>query len=124
MAANRSRKEGSKLGRATTDREQEFAYYASLPPNHRTYQAVADEFGLSGRTVERHGRTGRWKERSRVIDDQAAEQIDALVGEARVEQTRKTIKLIDASLVVYADKLRRNDIRMTPRDLELLQNLH
>ena len=40
-----------------------FVDYASLPDGRRTYRAVAERFGVSVRTVERHGHEGRWRER-------------------------------------------------------------
>ena len=42
---------GSDLGRPAIDWEQAFAFYASLPAERRSYQAVADKFGVSVRTV-------------------------------------------------------------------------
>ena len=47
-----------------------------------------------------------------------------MLGQARVEQIGKTIRLIDASLIGYAEKLRRGEVRMTPADLERLHRLH
>ncbi|HEV2590450.1 MAG TPA: hypothetical protein VGU02_01030, partial [Gaiellaceae bacterium] len=60
MAAER--RPGSNSGRATIDWQQAFLFYVSLPPEQRDYQTVADEFGVSRRTVERHGRTDRWQQ--------------------------------------------------------------
>jgi hypothetical protein len=124
MAANPTRKPGSDLGRSTVDWEQAFAFYGGLPEGQRSYGAVADEFEVSLRTVETHGRVGRWGERLRAIKTQAAEQTDGMLGQARVEQISKTLRLIDASLIGYADKLRRGEVRMTPADLERLHKLH
>ena len=47
-----------------------------------------------------------------------------MLWQARVEQIGKTIRLIDASLIGYAEKLRRGEVRMTPADLERLHRLH
>ena len=60
MAANPKRRPGSDLGRATVDWEAAFAFYAALADECRCYQAVADEFDVSLRTVENHGRADRW----------------------------------------------------------------
>lgn len=115
---------GSDVGRATVDWEEAFAFYASLPESERRYQAVAARFGLSVRTVQTHGRLGRWRERLAAIKAQAARETDSVIGQARVEQISKLARLIDASLIGYADKLRQGEVRMTPADLERLHKLH
>jgi len=77
---------------------------------------------VSPRTVETHGRTGGWKQRLRAIDaETAARTADALV-DARVEEVHKLRRLIEASLIAYAERLR-DGMRMTPADLERLNRL-
>jgi hypothetical protein len=105
------------------DWEAAFAYYALLPAQTRTYAAVGSRFGVSRRTVERHGQQGRWRERVAAIEAEAARETDSELRAARVEQISKLLKLIDASLIGYADKLRRGEVRMTPADLERLHRL-
>ena len=51
-------------GRAAIDWQQAFLFYAGLPPQQRTYQAVADQFGVSVRTVERHGMNEHWQDKT------------------------------------------------------------
>lgn len=109
-------------GKSSVNWESAFAYYASLPPGERTYAAVGLRFGVSARTVEAHGRTGQWKERLRTIDSEtAARTVDALV-DARVAEIHKIRRLIEASLIGYADRLR-DGMRMSPADLERLNRL-
>lgn len=50
MAARDSRQPGSDRGRPACDWEQAFVYWAALPPERRSYAAVAAEFGVSART--------------------------------------------------------------------------
>lgn len=98
------------------------AYYESLPPEKRSYRAVATKFGVSPRTVETHGRAEKWKERVRAISlETRARTADSLV-EARVAEVEEMRSLIDASLVAYAEALR-NGMRMSPADLERLNRL-
>ena len=121
--ASPGRKPGSDLGRPLIDWEQAFAFFASLPPERRSYAAVAAEFGVSVRTVERHGRSEQWQQRLRLINAQAAAETNSMLGRARAEQIGKLVKLIDASLVAYAERLRRGDVRIGPADLDRLYKL-
>src|SRR5712691_6354934 len=105
---------GSDLGRPAIDWEQAFTFYASLPAERRSYQAVADQFGVSVRTVEKHGRQDKWKQRLRGINAQVAAETNNSLSQSRAEQIGKLVKLIDATLIAYADKLRRGDLRMSP----------
>jgi hypothetical protein len=84
MAAERKR--GSDRGRAALDWNQAFLFYAGLPPEQRSYAAVAAEFGVSARTVERHGRKERWRERAHELDREAT-ATDALNPLARPRST-------------------------------------
>jgi hypothetical protein len=124
MAAEPERKPGSNLGHSMVNWEEAFAYWAGLSESARSYQAVADRYAVSVRTVETHGRSGRWADRLQAIKAQAAEETDLLVGQARVERIGNTLRLIDATLIGYADKLRRGEVRMVPADLERLNKLH
>jgi len=123
MAAKRTRPDGSRLGRAAVDWEHAFAHYASLPAPKRSYRAVADAFGVSVRTVEKHGRTERWRDRVAQINAEAATQTNSALADERVQEVRKIGRLIEASFMSYADKLRRSEVRMTPADLERLYRL-
>jgi hypothetical protein len=123
MTAERVRPDGSRLGRPAVDWEHAFAHYASLPAPKRSYRAVADAFGVSVRTVEKHGRTERWRDRIAQINTEAATQTNAALADERVQEVRKIGRLIEASFMSYADKLRRSEVRMTPADLERLYRL-
>lgn len=112
-----ARPPGSDRGRPATDWEAAFNFYASLPPDARSYQAVATEFGVGRRTVETHGRRERWRERVREIEATAARLADEQVGRARAEQLADFRKLIEASCVAYARQLGSGQVRVTASDL-------
>jgi hypothetical protein len=117
------RKPGRDPGRPAIDWEQAFTFYASLSPERRSYQMVAAQFGVSVRTVERHGREEGWRQRLREIKARVAAETNSSLGQARAEQIGKLAGLIDATLIGYADKLRRGELRMTPADLDRLHKL-
>lgn len=114
---------GSDRGRASIDWEQAFRFYASLTDPERSYQAVADEFQVSVRTVEKHGRVEGWKERLARVRAEAAEQADAALAGQRAEKLRETELLIDAALTSFAQQLRAGSVRVSPADLARLFKL-
>jgi hypothetical protein len=117
------RKAGSNQGRATIDWQQAFLYYAALPPDQRDYNAVADRFKVSVRTVEKHGLKERWRDRTQAIDAEAASAAAATLAKERATQLAQVDKLIDASYLTYANQLRDGRVRVTPADLPRLQKL-
>src|SRR3954464_743697 len=117
------RQPGSNLGRATVDWNQAFLFYAGLPGERRSYQAVADEYTVSVRTVERHGCAGRWKEQARDLDRAAAQQAAERLRDERAAKLVNTDKLIDATEVTYAHQLRSGTGKATPADLARLHKL-
>lgn len=117
--ADNTKKRGA---RAAIDWEAAFAYYAALPPSERSYLAVATEFGVSVRTVETHGRDEQWKTRLRAIKEETRARTAEVLTDARVEEIEKLRRLIDASLIAYADALRAG-MSMSTADLERLNRL-
>lgn len=118
-----AKKTSSKAGRAAIDWQEAFLYYAGLPPPQRTYNAVAAQFGVSGRTVERHGLNERWADRAREIDRQALAEAAAAVSRGRADQLANVQKLIEGSLLRYAQQLSDGRIRLSPSDLPRLVKL-
>jgi hypothetical protein len=118
---------GSNRGRPAIDWEDAFTYYASLPASERSYRAVADHFGVSVRTVERHGREDGWKQRLGAIEAAAAAGNDARLAETRAKRRADLLRLIDASLTTYARQLSAGTTRVAPNHLtqfhRLLQEL-
>jgi hypothetical protein len=121
--ASGRRQPGSDRGRPAIDWEQAYAYYAALPAERRSYEAVAAEFGVSVRTVEKHGRLGGWRRRVRELEAQAAVELDRQLGQARVKQLADMQKLIEASLLSYAQQLRNGDVQIKAADLPRLYKL-
>ena len=121
MAANR--RAGSDRGRPALDWEQAFAYYAALPPEQRSYGAVARKFGVSVRTVEKHGRLRGWRERVRAIEAEAGAELDRQLGESRVKTLADVQKLIEASYLTFAQQLRNGDVKIKAADLPRLAKL-
>jgi transposase len=121
MAAER--KPGSNRGRPALDWNQAFLFYAALPLERRSYAEVAAEFGVSPRTVERHGRKERWRERARELDRQASRTAAARLVEERAATLTDFERLVEASLLGYAQKLREGTLRLTAADLPRLHKL-
>lgn len=109
----RARRPGSDTGRAACDWEAAFAFWAALAPAKRSYQAVANEFRVSVRTVENHGRRDGWAERLHGIQARAAAATDELLASAWAERLAEVEKLVEASLLTYANQLRTGDVRIT-----------
>jgi hypothetical protein len=104
---------GSGKAPPRVDREDAFQVWASLPVGARTYAAVARAFGISARTVERYAREGRWRQRLRQIEADAARQADRELGRRRAEQLVEFQQLIDASCVTYARQLASGNVKIT-----------
>jgi hypothetical protein len=121
MAAER--KPGSERGRPALDWEQAFLHYAALAPEQRSYAAVAAEFGVSARTVERHGRGERWRERARELDREASRAAAARLVEERSARLGDIERLVEASLLALAQKLREGTVRLSAADLPRLHKL-
>jgi hypothetical protein len=100
-------------GHARVDQEQAFQFWASLPHDARSYAAVAGYFGVSPRTVERYARDGRWKERRRRIQADAAERADRELGRDLASQLADFHHLIEASCVTYARQLASGEVRIS-----------
>jgi hypothetical protein len=111
------RKPGSDRGRAAIDWEAAFLYYASLPPETRSYAAVANHYDVSPRTVEAHGQRSRWRDRVAAIEAEAASEAEQRIGRARADQLADFHRLIEASCVQYARQLASGQVKVTASDL-------
>jgi hypothetical protein len=126
--ADRGRSAGSDRGRSTIDWALAFGYYASLPAAERSYRLVAERFDVSVRTVEKHGRKERWRDRLRRIQAEAAAEAERQLGRAWGEQIAQFTKLIEASMLTYAQQLRAGGVRITASEFvglaKLVMQLH
>jgi hypothetical protein len=120
---SRERPAGSDRGRPSIDWEQAFQFYASLPDPERSYRTVATEFGVSVRTVEKHGRAERWKDRLARVRAEAVEQADAALAQQRAEKLRETELLIDEAMTSFARQLHAGSVRVSPSDFARLFKL-
>lgn len=114
------RRPGSNHGRARIDWEQAFLFYASLPPQQRDYQTVAEKFAVSRRTVERHGRQDHWNQRARELDRESLRAAAERLRDERVDKLLDTEKLIEASCLSYANQLVAGTVKITPNHLAKL----
>jgi hypothetical protein len=116
--------DGQQPRHAPVDREQAFQYWASLPVDGRSYKAVADQFEISPRTVERYAREGRWKQRLRRIDAEAAARADEELGRKRAQQLADFHQLIEASCIAYARQLANGQVKITAAEFVGLIRAH
>jgi hypothetical protein len=114
---------GSNLGRAAINWDEAFQHFAALPPAERDYRKVAQRFGVSVRTVERHGRNGHWRARAAAIDAEAAAAAAAELAKDRAAKLADVEKLIEATYVSYAHQLRDGRVPIRPADLTRLHQL-
>jgi hypothetical protein len=121
MAAER--RPGSDQGRAAIDWQEAFLFYAALPAELRDYRTVADKFGVSRRTVERHGRQDRWKLQARELDRDSVRLAAERLREERADKLVDTEKLIEATYVSYANQLVAGAVRITPHHVAKLFEL-
>src|SRR5919201_746078 len=121
MGAEQTR--SNRPGRPAIDWNEAFLYYAALAPERRCYAEVAAQFAVSPRTVERHGREQGWKRRARALDAQAAATVAARLVEARAATLSDLEKLVEATLIRYAQNLREGSVRLGASDLARLHKL-
>ena len=121
MAAER--KPGSERGRPSIDWNAAFLFYAGLPASERGYAAVAERFAVSARTVERHGCRERWRERAAELEREASAAAAGRLVEERAARLNDFARLVEASLIGYAQKLREGEVRLSAADLPRLHKL-
>jgi len=117
------RRPGSNLGRATIDWDEAFLFYASLPVERRDYQAVADEFEVSRRTVERHGRSDNWKQRAAELDRESVKAAVEQIRDKRAAKLVETENVVEATIVTYANQLVAGQVKVRPLDIVKLVEL-
>ena len=81
-----------------------------------SYAAIAEESGVSPRTLERWARDGAWKQRLRAIEAAAARKADDELGSRRAKQLVEFQQLIEDSSVAYARQLASGEVRITATD--------
>ena len=72
-----------------------FEYYFSLGPS-RSYQAVADEFGVTKRAVTKRAARERWQERVSDLERRAQESVDERAVEDLQQMNERHLKALRA----------------------------
>jgi hypothetical protein len=111
-------------GRSAIDWGEASVYYLSLPDGRRTYRAVAERFGVSVRTVERHGREGCWRERVQRHKRDAARTVDEELTARQVDALENHLRRVEETMARYEEQLQAGTVRVTPSDLGRMIGLH
>lgn len=72
-----------------------FTFYAGLGPG-RSYQAVADHFGVTKRSVTRRASEDNWQDRLAAIEKTARERTDAALAETIEQVNARHLKILRA----------------------------
>ena len=103
--------------------EEAFAYFTSLPPEERSYEAVATQFGVNLTTVKRWGAKGKWRrrldERDLAIARKAADEVQATEVSARARQ----LKIVEVVVMKLVKGITDDAIRGSYGDLDRLLRL-
>lgn len=75
--------------------EGAFEYYVGLGSG-RSYQAVAERYGASKRTVVRHAAAEKWAERLEAIQQEARDELDKRLAGAIAEMNERHMKILRA----------------------------
>jgi len=78
--------------------DEAFDFYLGLGPS-RSYQAVADRYGVTKRAVVKHAMRDKWAERLREIQERARAQSDKALADDLVEMRDRHRKMLRAMAV-------------------------
>ena len=104
-------------------RERAFAVYASLPPNERSYAAVARKLGVSVPTVKRWGSDGGWRERLAEREAEVARKVANRAAAGQVDARTRQAKLVELGLIKLANAIAQGEIKGSFGDLDRLVRL-
>jgi len=103
--------------------EEAFAVFSSLPPEERSYAAVAQKLGVNLTTVKRWGSRDKWRQqmqqRELAIARKAADRAEANQVDART----KRAKIVELGLLKVASAIAKGDVRPSYGDLDRLVRL-
>ncbi len=103
--------------------EEAFAYFASLPPEQRTYAAVAEKFGVNPTTVKRWGTRGGWQKRLAQRAVNVARKAADRLEDGEVSAKARQLKLLELALVKLVNGIAEGTVRGSYGDLERLIRL-
>lgn len=100
-----------------------FDFWYSLGEN-RTYETVANKFGVSVPAISQWAKKNNWKERLAVRDAENAKEIFKQTDKTIVESAREYRKVIEASIFTYVTALKAGKVKITsPADFIRLVEL-
>lgn len=77
--------------------EEAFEYYVSLGPK-RSYQAVADRYGVQKKTVTTRAVRDRWQARLRDIQERAQQEVEDRMVDSLAEMNERHLRVLQAIL--------------------------
>jgi len=102
--------------------QQAFEVYAASGPK-RTYKQVADQMGVSDRTVRHWAKQEKWRQRLGERAAQAARQLADQTLQSSVEELSRNEKIVQLALVRLAKSIANGQVRMQLGDLDRLIRL-
>lgn len=75
--------------------DEAFTFYAGLGPD-RSYQAVADRFGVTKRSVTRCAVRESWQERLKAIEEKSRERTDERIADSLDEMNDRHLRIAKA----------------------------
>ena len=102
--------------------QQAFELYAASGPK-RTYKQVADQLGVSERTVRHWANQGKWRQRLGEREAQAARQIaDQVIGSS-VAHAARNRKMVELALMKVIKAINSDKVKIQVGDLDRLLRL-
>lgn len=102
--------------------EKAFEFYYGLGEG-RSYNLVAQEFGVALATVKGWGKTFDWRQRCRERDGQAARAMADRNLEENVESLARNRKIVKMGLIQVAKAVAEGKVKVTMADLDRLVRL-
>ena len=114
---------GSRLLRKEQPHHQRaFEYYSSLG-EHRSYDKVAEEFGVARSTVRLWGGSFAWKDRLRERDTQLARELASRTLTDEVSRRQRSLQIVQMAVLQLAKAVAEGQVKMTLGDLDKLIRL-
>jgi hypothetical protein len=99
--------------------QQAFEVYAASGPK-RTYRHVADQMGVSERTVRHWAKQGKWRQRLEEREDQAARQISGRSMQSTLAERDRDLKIVRMAKMKLARDIAEGKVKGRVPDLETL----